>query len=330
MKDTLNYLSSHKTLGREESKAILIEMAKGQFSESEMAAFLAVYLMRPITVEEMVGFREALLELCLAIDLSAYDPIDLCGTGGDGKDTFNISTLASFVVAGAGIKVAKHGNYGVSSVSGSSNMMEYFGIRFTNDEQVLQRQLETSGICFLHAPFFHPALKNVGPVRQALRVKTFFNMLGPMVNPAGVKHQLVGVFNLELARIYAYLYQQTAVNYTIVHALDGYDEVSLTGQAKVYGRHRERLITPEEFGVETLSAEQIRGGASVPEMAKIFIDVLKGLGTAAQQNVVCANAALAINCVYPELSLEQSFQLAAESLQSGKALSVFNKLVELQ
>ncbi len=330
MKDTLNYLTSHKTLTKSQAKQILINMANGAYSESEMAAFLAVYLMRPITVEEMEGFRDALLELCVRIDLSEYNPIDLCGTGGDGKDTFNISTLASFVTAGAGIKVAKHGNYGVSSVSGSSNMMEFFGVKFTNNEADLRRQIEGSGICFLHAPLFHPALKNVGPVRKALRVKTFFNMLGPMVNPAMVKHQVVGVFNLELARIYAYLYQQTDCNYSIIHALDGYDEISLTGKAKLISNTSERLVSSADFGVSNVKVEEIKGGDDVPGMAAIFKQIIEGNGTTAQNNVVCANAAMAINCVYTEIDLQSSFKLAQESLESGKALESFKRLLELQ
>lgn len=330
MKEILNYLILHKALSKDQAREVLINMANGVYNESEMAAFLAVYMMRPVTVEEMEGFREALLELCIRIDLSEFSPIDLCGTGGDSKDTFNISTLASFVTAGAGIKVAKHGNYGVSSVSGSSNMMEYFGVKFTNDQDTLRKHIDHSGICFLHAPLFHPALKNVGPVRKALGVRTFFNMLGPMVNPAFVKHQVVGVFNLELARIYSYLYQQTDCKYTILHALDGYDEISLTGTAKMIGKTTERLINPSDFGVSRLQESEIKGGADVPGMAAIFKQVLEGKGSDAQNNVVCANSAMAINCVYPELGLESAFQLALESLKSGKALNSFKRLLEVQ
>ncbi|MES2629496.1 MAG: anthranilate phosphoribosyltransferase [Bacteroidota bacterium] len=330
MKEILNLLISHKALSKEQAREVLLNMANGSYNESEMAAFLAIYMMRPVTVAEMEGFRDALLELCVSLDLSEFNPIDLCGTGGDGKDTFNISTLATFVVAGAGIKVAKHGNYGVSSVSGSSNMMEHFGVKFTNDPDKLKKQIDASGVCFLHAPLFHPALKNVGPVRKALGLKTFFNMLGPMVNPANVKYQVVGVFNLELARIYSYLYQQTDIRYTILHALDGYDEISLTGTAKMIGRRTERLVVPENFGVKTISPETIKGGADVPGMAAIFKTILDGNGSTEQNNVVCANAAMAINCVYPELGLDSAFQLALDSLKSGKALKSFNTLLQLQ
>jgi anthranilate phosphoribosyltransferase len=330
MKEILNHLVTHKTLTKEEAKGVLVNIAKGLYNEHQIAVFLTVFMMRPVTVHEMDGFREALLELCIQVDLSEFSPIDLCGTGGDGKDTFNISTLASFVTAGAGIRVAKHGNYGVSSVSGSSNMMEYFGVKFSSDESRLKKEIDTAGICFLHAPLFHPALKNVGPVRKALGLKTFFNMLGPMVNPAFVKHQVVGVFNLELARIYAYLYQQTESQYIILHALDGYDEISLTGTTKLVSRNSERLINPDDFGVRKLKASELSGGADIPAMAEIFLNILNGKGTDAQNNVVCANAAMAINCIYPELGLKNAFQLAMESLLSKKALNSFNKLLSLQ
>ncbi len=330
MKDILNHLIAHKTLQKEEAKTVLTKIAQGAYSNEQIAVFLAVYMMRPVTVQEMEGFRDALLELCIRIDLSAYNAIDLCGTGGDGKDTFNISTLASFVAAGAGIKVAKHGNYGVSSVSGSSNMMEHFGVKFTTNQDQLQKEIETAGICFLHAPLFHPALKNVGPVRKAVGLKTFFNMLGPMVNPAFVNNQVVGVFNLELARIYAYLYQQTDKKYSIIHALDGYDEISLTGATKIIGKKSERLINPDDFGVRKLSADEIKGGNSVEEMAKLFITILEGNGTEAQNSVVSANAAMAIDCYYPELGLVNAYGLAKESLLGGKALASFQKLIALQ
>lgn len=330
MKEILNYLITHKALSKLQAREVLINMANGSYNECEMSAFLAIYMMRPVTVEEMEGFREALLELCIAIDLSEFNPIDLCGTGGDGKDTFNISTLATFIAAGAGLKVAKHGNYGVSSISGSSTMMEYFGVKFTNDRDKLRTQIDKSGVCFLHAPLFHPALKNVGPVRKALGLKTFFNMLGPMVNPAMVQNQVVGVFNLELARIYSYLYQQTDKKYTILHALDGYDEISLTGTAKMISKNTERLISPADFGVAKHDASTIKGGHDIPAMAAIFKSILDGKGTTEQNNVVCANAAMAINCVYPELGLDSAFQLASESLKSGKALKSFNSLLELQ
>lgn len=326
MKEILNRLIQHEVLSRQESKDILVGIANKAYNESEIASFLTVYMMRSIQLEELEGFRDALLELCLAVDLSAYEPIDLCGTGGDGKDTFNISTLASFVTAASGIKVTKHGNYGVSSSCGSSNVMEALGIKFTNDKDYLEKALDQVGICVLHAPLFHPAMKQVAPIRKALGVKTFFNMLGPMVNPAFPTHQMVGVFNLELARIYGYLYQKTNKQYSIVHALDGYDEVSLTGATKVITRENERILNPAHFNVNTLEAKDIAGGESVASAATIFVDILSGKGSEAQNNVVCANAALAINTVQNN-DIETAFEQAKETLLSGAALK---KLQQLQ
>ena len=285
-------------------------------------------MMRNITIDELAGFREALLELCIAIDLSDYNSIDLCGTGGDGKDTFNISTLASFVTAGAGIKVAKHGNYGVSSISGSSNVMENLGIKFSNDSDFLKKCIDQAGICILHAPLFHPAMKNVAPIRKELAVKTFFNMLGPMVNPAFPKNQLVGVFNLELARMYSYLYQNTNVNFTILHSLDGYDEISLTGNTKTISNKIETILKPETFGVSLLKQNEIEGGKTIEESANLFLNIISGKGTEAQNNVVCANAGMAIATVN-NCSPIEGFELAKESLMSGKASEKLKKLQEL-
>ena len=326
MKNILNRLIQHEVLSRQESKDILVGIANKAYNESEIASFLTVYMMRSIQLEELEGFRDALLDLCLAVDLSAYEPIDLCGTGGDGKDTFNISTLASFVTAASGIKVTKHGNYGVSSSCGSSNVMEALGIKFTNDKDYLEKALDQIGICVLHAPLFHPAMKQVAPIRKALGVKTFFNMLGPMVNPAFPTHQMVGVFNLELARIYGYLYQKTDKNYSIVHALDGYDEVSLTGATKIITRENEMVLDPAHFSVNTLQAHEIAGGESVPSAAAIFVNILSGKGTEAQNNVVCANAAVAINTVKNN-GILTAFEQAKETLLSGAALK---KLQQLQ
>jgi anthranilate phosphoribosyltransferase len=284
--------------------------------------------MRSISIEELAGFREALLELCIRVDLSAYNTIDLCGTGGDGKDTFNISTLASFVTAGAGIKVAKHGNYGVSSISGSSNVMEKLGIKFSKENDFLERSIDKAGICVLHAPLFHPAMKNVGPIRKDLAVKTFFNMLGPMVNPSFPKNQLVGVFNLELARMYAYLYQNTDVNFTILHSLDGYDEVSLTSPTKIITSSMEGMLSNESFDISLLSQSEIEGGKTIDQSAQMFTDIISGKGTEAQNNVVCANAGMAIATV-TKCSPIEGFQIAKESLLSGKGLKALNKLQEL-
>jgi len=328
MKNLLNRLINHETISKEEAKQVLVNISKGDYNQSQIASFLTVYMMRSITVEELEGFRDALLELCVAVDLSEYNPIDLCGTGGDGKDTFNISTLSSFVSAGAGIKVTKHGNYGVSSKCGSSNVMEHLGIKFSNDKDFLKRSIDEAGICVLHAPLFHPAMKNVAPIRRELGVKTFFNMLGPMVNPAFPKNQIVGVFNLELARMYGYLYQNTDKNFTIIHALDGYDEISLTGNTKTISNNTEGMLTPQDFGVTTLKMEEIVGGDSISASAAIFMNILSGKGTEAQNNVVSANAGMAIATV-ENLSPIQGFEKAKESLLSGKGLEALKKVQEL-
>ena len=326
MKDILNQLIAHETLEKEEAKSVLTNIAKGQYNNSEIAAFLTVYMMRTVTVPELEGFRDALLELCVETDLSAYDPIDLCGTGGDGKNTFNISTLASFVTAGAGIKVAKHGNYGVSSRCGSSNVLEHLGVKFTADQSILERQIDEAGICFLHAPLFHPALKNVGPIRKELGLKTFFNMLGPMVNPIRPRKQLVGVFNLELARIYAYLYQQTENQFVILHALDGFDEVSLTGEFKMISHQSERISNARDFGVEQVELKAIAGGVDVKESAEIFTRILKGEGTNAQNNVVCANAGMAIHCTYPELKPGRCFPVSKRVVAIGARIKIISNI----
>ncbi len=327
MKKILNHLFENKTFSREEAKQILISIAHDEFNASQIAAFITAYAMRNITVEELQGFRDAMLELCIQVDLSAYELIDLCGTGGDGKDTFNISTLASFVVAGAGYQVAKHGNYGVSSGCGSSNVMEYLGYRFSNDENVLKRNLDAAGICFLHAPLFNPAMKTVAPIRKALGIKTFFNMLGPMVNPGQPKYQMVGVFSLELARLYAYLYQNTDKAYTIVHALEGYDEISLTCDVKTFTNQGESILTLDHMGFEKINPADIRGGDTIASSAKIFTEVLNGEASDVQNNVVLCNAALAIKTIKPAATFGDCFYEAEESLLSKKALQSFNNLL---
>ncbi len=327
MKQILNHLFEHKTFTREQSKEILTAIAQGKYNNSQMAAFMTAYCMRSITVDELEGFRDAMLELCLPIELDNDDLIDLCGTGGDGKDTFNISTLASFVVAGAGYHVAKHGNYGVSSGCGSSNVMEFLGYQFTNDTSKIQSGLESANICFLHAPLFHPAMKTVAPIRRELGVKTFFNMLGPLVNPARPKNQLVGVFNLELARVYAYLYQKSNTRYTILNALDGYDEVSLTCDFKTFSAEGEKMNSIDDLGFAKLNPNEILGGNTVSESAEIFMSILNGGATTAQNNVVLCNAALAIKTIEDEKSFADCFYLAEEALLSKKALNSFKALL---
>ena len=328
MKTILNRLIQHQQLSKEEARQMIINIADGQYNTAQIASFLTIYMMRSISLEELEGFRTALLELCIAVDLSEFDTIDLCGTGGDGKDTFNISTLSSFVTAGAGVKVSKHGNYGVSSGCGSSNVLEALGIKFSNDQDFLKRCVDQAGICILHAPLFHPAMKNVAPVRRELGVKTFFNMLGPLVNPAFPKNQLTGVFNLELARLYHYLFQKTDTNFTILYALDGYDEISLTGPTKAFSKSSERVLTPQDFGVLPLEASQIAGGDNVDSSAKIFMNVIQNKGTQAQQEVVCANAGMAIATAL-NLSPIEGFEKAKESLLSGKAFKALTQLQNL-
>jgi len=329
MKDILNRLFEYKSLDRKTAKEILSNLAQGKYNNAEMAAFLTVYLMRSITVEELTGFREAMLELCLPVHIEGYDAIDLCGTGGDGKDTFNISTLASFIVAGAGQNVAKHGNNSVSSVCGSSNVLAYFGYEFTNDTEILKRSLDKSGICYMHAPMFHPAMKNVAPVRRELGVKTFFNMLGPMVNPSFPKKQLTGVFSLELARLYAYLFQQTDTDFMVIYALDGYDEVSLTGNFKILTQNDEQIVSPADLGLHTFKAEELSGGNTVEDAAKIFLSVLENQSTRAQKEVAIANAGMALYCADSTLGLQGAVDKARSSLESGAALKSFKTLMNI-
>lgn len=326
MKQILTELIEHRSLTKETAHRVLVDLAQGKFNLSQTAAFMTVYMMRSITVDELQGFRDAMLELCVA---TRFDQpvMDVCGTGGDGKNTINLSTLSSFVVAAAGQPVAKHGNYGVSSACGSSNLLEYFGYTFTNNHDELKRSLDRSNICFMHAPLFHPAMKNVAPIRKELGVKTFFNMLGPMVNPAFPTRQLVGVFSLELARQYGYLYQQSGKDFLILHSLDGYDEVSLTSAFKFFYNGGERLANPIDLGLPKVKYEEIKGGSTVEESAKIFMNVLENKGTTAQQSAVIANAAMALYCADVNAGLSSAVVKATEALKSGKALQAFKKLM---
>lgn len=330
MKKILQLLFEHKTLSRVTAKEVLVNIGKGVYNEHEVTSFMTVYLMRSITIEELQGFQDALLELCVPVDLNGHATIDIVGTGGDGKNTFNISTLACFVVAGTGQKVSKHGNYGASSISGASNVMEQLGYKFKNDAAQLKKEVEEANICFLHAPLFHPALKTVGPIRKNLGVRTFFNMLGPMVNPASPAFQLVGVYSLEMARIYNYLLQQTDKAFTIIHGLDGYDEISLTNDTKVITNTGERVMTPEQLGKRMVMAADITGGNSVEEAAKIFVKILNREGSWSQNAVVLANAAMALHCTGQYKKYDDAYAAAVESLESGKAKGALDKLVALQ
>ena len=329
MKAILDQLYQQKKLSKVQAKEILINIANEQYNDVHLASFMTVFMMRPITVDELSGFRNALKELAIKVDFSEYNTIDIVGTGGDGKNTFNISTLTSFVVAGTGQKVAKHGNYSVSSQSGSSDMLERFGYQFTNDENTLKEHLEKANICFLHAPKFHPAMKAVGPTRKALALKTFFNMLGPLVNPSSPQNQLLGTFNLEVARLYNYILQEEEINYGIVHALDGYDEISLTSGFKYFTKNGEQIINPEDIGQKRIQQSAIFGGNSVVDAAKIFKTILEGNGTEAQNNVVLTNAAFALTIVDETKSFENAFEEAKNSLFGLKAKQTLEKLVSL-
>ena len=328
MKKILNRLTQYETLTENESRNIIIDISEGKLNTSQISSFLTIFMIRNITIEELNGFRKALIELSLKIDLKEFDPIDLCGTGGDEKDTFNISTLASFVTAGSGVKVAKHGNYGVSSSCGSSNVLEYLDLKFNNDSDKIRKAVDKANICFLHAPLFHPAMKNVAPVRKELGLKTFFNMLGPMVNPSMPKKQVVGVYNLELARIYNYLYQTTDINYNIIHSIDGYDEISLTKGTKVYSRESEFILGSEDFNLKDIDSKNIIGGKDIKSSSKIFMDVLNGKGSNDQENVVCANASLAI-AISKDISIIEAFNQAKESIKTKNALKCFNDLINI-
>ncbi len=330
MKKILNYLFEHKTLSREKAREVLYDISKNTYSGTEIASFITVYLMRSITIEELLGFRDALLELCVPLNLGTRELIDIVGTGGDGKNTFNISTLSCFIVAGTGNKVAKHGNYGVSSISGSSTVMEQLGYSFSSDTAVLQKEIDLAGICFLHAPLFHPALKAAAPVRRDLGIRTFFNLLGPLVNPARPEYQLIGVFNQETARVYNYLLQQGNSSFTIIHALDGYDEITLTGDTKVITRQGERIYSAEELGKRSVSSADIYGGNSPEEAAKIFLAILKGNGTWAQNAVVLANSAMALHCTGRYSDYDTCYQLAVESLESGRAYQSLQNILNAQ
>ena len=328
MKKILNRLTQYETLTENESRNIIIDISEGKLNTSQISSFLTIFMIRNITIEELNGFRKALIELSLKIDLNEFDPIDLCGTGGDEKDTFNISTLASFVTAGSGVKVAKHGNYGVSSSCGSSNVLEYLDLKFNNDSDKIRKAVDKANICFLHAPLFHPAMKNVAPVRKELGLKTFFNMLGPMVNPSMPEKQVVGVYNLELARIYNYLYQTTDINYNIIHSIDGYDEISLTNGTKVYSKESEFILGSEDFNLKNIDSKNIIGGKDIKSSSKIFMDVLNGKGSTDQENVVCANASLAI-AISKDVSIIEAFNQAKESIKTKNALKCFNELINI-
>lgn len=329
MKQILYKLFEHRYLGRTEARDILQNIVQGKYNDAQIASLITVFLMRNISVEELTGFRDALLEMRIPVDLSEYTPIDIVGTGGDGKNTFNISTAACFVVAGAGYPVVKHGNYGATSVSGASNVMEQHGVQFTSDMSRLRKSMDMCNIAYLHAPLFNSAMKAVAPVRKALGVRTFFNMLGPLVNPALPKYQLLGVYNLPLLRLYNYVFQESNTRFAVVHGLDGYDEISLTGEFKVATSTTETIYTPESIGFNRYCEQDLDGGKSPDEAARIFDRVLQGEATPAQTDCVIANAAFAIRVIEPEKSLADCIALARESMESGRALKTLKMFVEL-
>lgn len=330
MKKILVRLFEHQILNRSEAFEVMSKMATGAYNDAQIASFISVFLMRSIHIDELLGFADALLEMCVNVDnLKAYNPIDIVGTGGDGKNTFNISTLACFVVAGAGYKVAKHGNYGATSISGASNVMEMCGVKFSNNPSALERSLEQTGMAYLHAPLFNNALKAVAHVRKALGVRNVFNMLGPIVNPIQPPYNLLGVFNLKMARMYKYIFQQRQSHFTILHNLDGYDEISLTAPFKLISNHSEQIITPQEVGMSMVMPEELNGGNTPEDAAKIFLSILENQATQAQKDVVIANAAIAIQTINPHLSLEEAIHQATTSIDSKRALNTFKKFVQL-
>ena len=329
MKQLLYRLFEHQYLGREEARVILQNIAEGRYNDAQIASLITVFLMRSISVEELTGFREALLDMRVPIDLAEFKPIDIVGTGGDGKNTFNISTCSCFVVAGAGYNVVKHGNYGATSVSGASNVMEQHGIKFTNNNDQLRRNMEACHITYLHAPLFNPALKAVAPVRKNLGVRSFFNMLGPLVSPAMPAYQLLGVYNLPLLRLYNYTYQESGTRFAVVHSLDGYDEISLTADFKVAMPEKEKIYSPELLGFKRCQEADLDGGSTPEEAARIFDAVLENKATEAQRNCVVINSAFAIQVICPEKSIETCIAEAKESLDSGRALATFKQYVSM-
>ena len=329
MKQILTRLFAHEELTQEETRQLMLDISRGRYPEAQLAALLATFQMRGITVDELVGFRQALMETRVPIDFSPWRPIDIVGTGGDGKNTFNISTCACFVVAGAGYKVAKHGNYGATSVSGASNVIEEHGIRFTADPDRLRRSLEQCNLAYLHAQLFSPAMKSVGPVRRQLGVRTLFNLLGPLVNPCLPSYQLLGVADLAQMRLYTNVFYRLGIDFAVVNSLDSYDEISLTDEFKVMTRHYERIYRPQALGFRPAQPEELFGGQTKADAARIFDDVLHLRATPAQTQCVVVNAAFAIQIMEPHKEIEECIALARESLESRRALQCLQKFIEI-
>ena len=326
MKKILEKLFDHNYLEYEESKKVLKEISSKKYNNSQVASFLTVFKMRNPSVQEIEGFRDALLDLCVKIDLSSdFETIDLCGTGGDGKNTFNISTISSFVVAGAGYKVTKHGNYGVSSSCGSSDVLQQLGINLSNDDGYLKKCLDKGNFCYLHAPLFHPAMKNVAGVRKELEFKTFFNILGPLVNPLQPKNQLCGVYNLEISRLYGYVFENSKKNYSILYSLDGYDEISLTSDFMKISRNDSTINSPDYFGFNKINPDEIKGGESIKDSASIFTKILENKATKSQTDVVLANSAIAIQTITNK-TIDECLSIARQSIDSGSALNCLKRI----
>ena len=326
MKKILEKLFDHNYLEYEESKKVLKEISSKKYNYSQVASFLTVFKMRNPSVQEIEGFRDALLDLCVKIDLSSdFETIDLCGTGGDGKNTFNISTISSFVVAGAGYKVTKHGNYGVSSSCGSSDVLQQLGIKLSNDDDYLKKCLDKGNFCYLHAPLFHPAMKNVAGVRKELEFKTFFNILGPLVNPLQPKNQLCGVYNLEISRLYGYVFENSQKNYSILYSLDGYDEISLTSDFMKISRNDSTINSPDYFGFNKINPDEIKGGESIKDSASIFTKILENKATKSQTDVVLANSAIAIQTITNK-TIDECMSIARQSIDSGSALNCLKRI----
>ncbi|MES2760837.1 MAG: anthranilate phosphoribosyltransferase [Bacteroidota bacterium] len=325
MKTSFQLLCHGHTLSETEAYQLLQDICQNQFNASQIAAIMTFYIARPITVNELMGFRKALLDVCIPVKLDR-EAIDVCGTGGDQKDTFNISTLSALVLAASGFPVAKHGNYGSSSVSGSSDILNHLGYEFKTNSDDLNREFNQYNICFMHAPLFHPALKTVASTRKELAVKTFFNLLGPLVNPANINFRYVGVYGLEVARLYNYILQQDKANYCLVHSMDGYDEVSLTSSFKYITKTTEQSIEPETLGFPILQQQDLFGGKIIGDAASIFLNVLKNECTSAQKNVVVINSALAMNAYDSNKSLEDCIDICKETIESKKTYILFKNL----
>lgn len=324
MKNLLIKIINHQALSYLEAKEVIYAINHNLFNDYQLVAVMTGLQMKGIELNELKGFQDALLETAIQIDLSSYQGIDLCGTGGDGKNTFNISTCSSFVLASMGYPVIKHGNYGVSSVSGSSNVLENIGFIFPKTQEDLEKSLEKMNIAILHAPFFHPTLKKVSHLRKELGIRTFFNSLGPLVNPAKPAFQMAGTFSSELAKIYSFLLRDIRANFKVTYGLDGYDELTLVCPTKIYGKNEDKIYCSADFGVkDPITAQDLYGGETVRDAAEIFIKILKGQGTKAQNNVIAANVACAIHTIKPTTDLKDNFLLAQEQLISQK---VFNHL----